>query len=134
EGQRERRRVAERTPLRDPWTQLSRNNLALVGSLLAVLFGLAAIFGPIAAPQDPAHQDLFNTFARPLSHGHLLGTDQLGRDILSRLLQGIRISMAVGVVTTAAVLVVGSVMGMVAGYYRGWVDRLIHGLVGVVWG
>jgi peptide/nickel transport system permease protein len=134
EEQVERLRLAKRTPLRDAWAQLSSNKLALVGSLLAVLFGLAAIFGPIAAPEDPAQQDLFNTFAHPLSHGHLLGTDQLGRDILSRLLQGIRISMAVGALTTAAVLVVGTVMGMVAGYYRGWVDTIINGLVEMVWG
>jgi peptide/nickel transport system permease protein len=130
----ERLRLAKSTPLRDAWYLLSRNKLALVGSIIAVLFGLAAIFGPIFAPEDPARQDLLASFESPFSHGHLLGTDQLGRDILSRLLEGIRISMAVGFLTTVAVLVVGTVAGMLAGYYRGWVDTIINGIVEMVWG
>jgi peptide/nickel transport system permease protein len=130
----ERLRLAKSTPLRDAWYQLSRNKLALTGSIIAVLFGLAAIFGPIFAPEDPAKQDLLAGFEPPLSGDHLLGTDQLGRDVLSRLLEGIRISMAVGLLTTLAVLVVGTIAGMVAGYYRGWIDRLINGIVEMVWG
>jgi peptide/nickel transport system permease protein len=134
EQQVEQLRLRRHTPLRDAWYLLSRNKLALVGSVLAVLFGLAAIFGPMFAPEDPARQDLLNSFARPLSDDHLLGTDQLGRDILSRLLEGIRISMAVGLLTTLAVLVIGSAVGMVAGYYRGWIDTIINGFVEMVWG
>jgi peptide/nickel transport system permease protein len=101
---------------------------------MAVVFGLIAIFGPMFAPHDYARQDLLNSYAKPLSEGHLLGTDQLGRDELSRLLEGIRISMGVGVVTTAAVLIIGTVVGIVAGYYRGWVDTIINGFVEMVWG
>lgn len=134
EQQVEQLRLRRHTPLRDAWYLLSRNKLALVGSALAVLFGLAAIFGPILAPEDPAKQDLLNSFQRPFSGDHLLGTDQLGRDTLSRLLEGIRISMAVGVLTTLAVLVIGSAVGMVAGYYRGWIDTIINGFVEMVWG
>jgi peptide/nickel transport system permease protein len=134
EQQVEQLRLAKSTPLRDAWYQLSRNKLALVGSIIAVLFGLAAIFGPVFAPEDPAKQDLLASFAPPFSHDHLLGTDQLGRDILSRLLEGIRISMAVGFLTTLAVLVVGTIAGMIAGYYRGWVDTIINGIVEMVWG
>src|ERR671931_1647030 len=134
EEQVERLRLAKSTPLRDAWYQLSRNKLALVGSIIAVLFALAAIFGPMFAPEDPAKQDLLATFEPPLKGDHLLGTDQLGRDILSRLLEGIRISMAVGLLTTLAVLVIGTIAGMVAGYYRGWVDTIINGIVEMVWG
>lgn len=126
--------LQRRSLLQDVWRQLSGNKLALVGSAIAVLFGLIAIFGPMFAPYDYAQQDLLNSFAKPFSHGHLLGTDQLGRDELSRLLEGIRISMGVGVVTTAAVLIIGTVVGMVAGYYRGWVDTIINGAVEMVWG
>jgi peptide/nickel transport system permease protein len=126
--------LERRSPLRDAWRQLSSNKLALVGSAIAVVFGLIAIFGPMFAPHDYARQDLLNSYAKPLSEGHLLGTDQLGRDELSRLLEGIRISMGVGVVTTAAVLIIGTVVGMVAGYYRGWVDTIINGFVEMVWG
>jgi peptide/nickel transport system permease protein len=70
----------------------------------------------------------------PLSKGHLLGTDELGRDLLSRLLLGIRISMAVGLGTTSIALGIGTIVGMLAGYYRGWVDRVLNGLVELVWG
>lgn len=124
----------KRTPTRDAWYLLSRNKLVLVGSILAFLFGLTAIFGPMFAPYDPADQDLLNAFAPPLSPGHVLGTDQLGRDMLSRLLEGIRISFAVGAVTTAVVLVIGTIAGMVAGYYRGMTDTVINGFVEMVWG
>jgi peptide/nickel transport system permease protein len=126
--------LERRSPLRDAWQQLSNNKLALVGSIIAVAFGLIAIFGPMFAPHDYARQDLLNSYAKPLREGHLLGTDQLGRDELSRLLEGIRISMGVGVVTTAAVLIIGTVVGIVAGYYRGWVDTIINGFVEMVWG
>ena len=134
EQQLESLQLRKRTPVRDAWYLLSRNKLVLAGSILAFLFALTAIFGPIFAPYDPADQDLLNAFARPLSPGHLLGTDQLGRDMLSRLLQGIRISFVVGAVTTAVVLVIGTIAGMVAGYYRGRTDTVVNGLVEMVWG
>jgi peptide/nickel transport system permease protein len=108
--------------------------LALGGSVIVVFFTLVAIVGPALAPYDYAKQVLSDTLLPPLSKGHLLGTDPLGRDLLSRLLLGIRISMAVGLGTTAIALVVGTVVGMLAGYYRGWVDRILNGLVELVWG
>jgi len=119
---------------RDAWYELSRNKLALGGSLIVVFFTIVAIVGPALAPYDYAKQVLSDTLLPPLSKGHLLGTDPLGRDLLSRLLLGIRISMAVGLGTTAIALVVGTVVGMLAGYYRGWVDRILNGFVELVWG
>src|SRR2546430_895692 len=97
-------RGAKRTPWRDARYRLSRNKLALAGSVIALLFVLAAIFGPLAAPYDPAAQDLLSAREAPGAAGHLLGTDSLGRDQLSRLLQGIRISMEVGLLTTLVAL------------------------------
>jgi ABC-type dipeptide/oligopeptide/nickel transport system permease subunit len=119
---------------RDAWYELSRNKLALGGSVIVVFFTLVAIVGPALAPYDYAKQVLSDTLLPPFTRGHLLGTDALGRDLLSRLLLGIRISMAVGLGTTAIALVVGTVVGMLAGYYRGWVDRILNGLVELVWG
>ncbi len=120
--------------LQDAWYELSRNKLALGGSFIAIFFALVAIVGPALAPYDYARQVLRDALLPPLSRGHLLGTDELGRDLLSRLLLGIRISMAVGLGTTAIALVVGSAAGMLAGYYRGWVDKIINGLVELIWG
>jgi ABC-type dipeptide/oligopeptide/nickel transport system permease subunit len=130
----ERLRTAKRTPWRDALYLLSRNKLALVGTIIVLLFVLAAIFGPLAAPYDPAYQDLLSAREGPGAAGHLLGTDSLGRDELSRVLQGIRTSIAVGLLPTLIALVVGSLVGMVSGYYRGWVDKILNGLVEMVWG
>jgi ABC-type dipeptide/oligopeptide/nickel transport system permease subunit len=118
----------------DAWYELSRNKLALGGAVIVVFFTLVAIVGPALAPYDYAKQVLSDNLLPPLSSGHLLGTDALGRDVLSRLLLGVRISMAVGLGTTAIALVIGTIVGMLAGYYRGWVDRVLSGFVELVWG
>ena len=118
----------------EAWYVLSRNKLALAGSAIAALFVLVAIFGPMLAPYDYAKQSLSTALQPPLSPDHLLGSDALGRDVLSRLLMGIRISIAVGLGTTLISLVVGTLFGMVAGYYRGWVDTILNGFVEMVWG
>ena len=118
----------------DAWYELSRNKLAVGGLLIVVFFTLVAIFGPALAPYDYAKQVLIDNLLPPITKGHLLGTDELGRDLLSRLLLGIRISMAVGLGTTAIALSIGTVVGMLAGYYRGWVDRILNGFVELVWG
>ena len=119
---------------RDAWYELSRNKLAVAGSLIVAFFTLVAIVGPALAPYDYAKQVLSDALLPPLSKGHLFGTDELGRDLFSRLLLGIRISMLVGLGTTAIALSVGTVAGMLAGYYRGWADRIINGFVELVWG
>ena len=130
----ERLWAARPSPWRDAWYELARNKLAVVGSVIVVFFTLVAIVGPVLAPYDYAKQVLSDNLLPPLSKGHLLGTDALGRDLLSRLLLGIRISMAVGLGTTAIALSIGTVAGMLAGYYRGWVDKILNGLVELVWG
>src|SRR5207253_702607 len=119
---------------RDAWWELSRNKLALGGAAIVAFFTLVAIFGPMLAPYDYANQVLSDVLLPPFTGGHVFGTDELGRDVLSRLLLGIRISMIVGLGTTAIALSVGTVAGMLAGYYRGWVDRIINGFVELVWG
>src|SRR3989454_5279634 len=80
---------------RDAWYELRRNKLAVAGSSIVVLFTLVVIVGPALAPYDYAKQVLSDVLLPPLSKGHLLGTDELGRGLLSRLLLGIRISMLV---------------------------------------
>ena len=106
-----------------------RNPLALVGtaSILAILG--AAIFAPWVAPYDPLTMDLLDTYLPPGSPGHLLGTDNFGRDLLSRLIFGSRISLAIGVVVVAIAATLGTLLGVLAGYYGGWVDNLIMRLV-----
>jgi peptide/nickel transport system permease protein len=106
--------------------RLARHNpLAAIGVVLVAMFLLAALFAPWLAPQDPARIDLPNRLTTP-SAQHLAGTDELGRDILSRLIWGARISMLVGGSVVAFSLFLGLMIGSVAGYYGGRIDRFVN--------
>ena len=106
--------------------RLARHNpLATVGVVLVAIFVLCAIFAPWIAPQDPAYIDLPNRLQSPSAH-HLAGTDELGRDILSRLIWGARISMFVGSSVVICSLFLGLIVGSVAGYYGGGIDRFVN--------
>lgn len=101
------------------------NPLAAIGVVLVVLFVFCAIFAPWLAPQDPAHIDLPNRLDPP-SVSQWCGTDELGRDICSRLIYGARISMLVGSCVVFASLSLGLIIGSIAGYYGGRIDRFIN--------
>jgi peptide/nickel transport system permease protein len=104
------------------------NVLASIGIVLVAIFVICALFAPWIAPQDPAHIDLPNRLAGP-SPAHWCGTDELGRDILSRLIYGSRISMLVGSCVVAASLALGLIVGSIAGYYGGRIDRFVNVVV-----
>jgi peptide/nickel transport system permease protein len=101
------------------------NPLAVIGVVLVIIFVIFALFSPWIAPQDPAHIDLPTRLQRP-SAAHWCGTDELGRDILSRLIYGSRISMLVGSSVVAVSLALGLIIGSIAGYYGGRIDRFIN--------
>jgi peptide/nickel transport system permease protein len=101
------------------------NPLAAIGVALVILFVLCAIFAPWIAPHDPGHIDL-PTRLTPPSASHWCGTDELGRDICSRLIYGARISMLVGSCVVLASLSFGLVIGSIAGYYGGRIDRFVN--------
>ncbi len=105
-----------------------RNPLAAIGVALVAIFVILAIFGPWLAPQDPAHIDLPARLSAP-SRAHWFGTDELGRDIFSRIIYGARISMLVGSSVVALSLALGLVVGSIAGYYGGRVDRVVNVVV-----
>jgi len=105
-----------------------RNPLATIGVLLVVMFTLFALLAPWIAPQDPAHIDLAIRLSPP-SAAHWCGTDELGRDILSRLIYGSQVSMLVGSSVVAASLAIGLIIGSLAGYYGGRLDRFINVVV-----
>lgn len=102
-----------------------RNPLATAGVILIAVFFVFAAFAPWIAPQDPAAIDLPSRLASP-SHAHWFGTDELGRDILSRTIYGARISMVVGGCVVLASLGIGLIIGSVAGYYGGAIDRFVN--------
>jgi peptide/nickel transport system permease protein len=101
------------------------NRLATLGVVMICLFALFAAFAPWLAPQDPAHIDLPARLAHP-SASHWMGTDELGRDVFSRIIYGARISMLVGTCVVAASLLLGLIFGCIAGYYGGRIDRIFN--------
>lgn len=103
---------------------LNESLTAKIGIILISCFVLMAIFGPLLAPYKPLVQDLTNRFLPP-SAEHPFGTDQLGRDIFSRVLYGSRISLVMGVVVTSILFIIGTTLGLVAGYFGGRVDELL---------
>ena len=121
--------VPEQTGLwTDVWQRFRRNRLAVVGAVIVVILALDAIFVPVLVPigliQDPLKQDVVHAYATPSVH-HLLGADYLGRDMLSRLMFGARISLLVGVVVQGIILVIGGAIGLTSGYSGGRVDNLL---------
>ena len=104
------------------------NPLAAIGVVLVVLFVVFAIFAPWIAPHDPAAIDLPARLSPP-SHAHWFGTDELGRDILSRIIYGARISMFVGGGVVIISLALGLIIGSIAGYYGGRIDRFVNVVV-----
>jgi peptide/nickel transport system permease protein len=114
-----------------PWTDWRQRLTELLRgapklSLLVLAFAAAcAIFAPWLAPHDPVKASLSNTFALPSLAGHLLGTDHLGRDILSRLIYGARISVTVGFLAVFVSGAVGSVIAVLSGFFRGWLDGVL---------
>ena len=107
---------------------LLRNRLAALGIALVIVFLIFALFAPWIAPRDPAQLDLATRLEAP-SRAHWFGTDELGRDILSRVIYGARISMLVGVSVVAASLLLGLILGSIAGYYGGGIDRFFNVVV-----
>ena len=104
------------------------NPLAASGVVLVVIFVILALFAPWIAPQDPAHIELPTRLSSP-STAHWFGTDELGRDILSRVIYGSRISMLVGSSVVAVSLTLGLIIGSIAGYYGGRLDRFVNVVV-----
>ena len=104
------------------------NLLASAGVVLVIVFVACAVFAPWIAPQDPARIDLPARLMGP-SASHWFGTDELGRDFLSRIIYGARISMLVGSCVVAASLTLGLIFGSIAGYYGGVTDRLLNVVV-----
>ncbi|MDO5709199.1 MAG: ABC transporter permease [Coriobacteriales bacterium] len=112
------------------WRIFKKNKLGMVCLVIVVLLMLIAVFAPLIAPYDPYAIELTNRLAKPTS-AHVLGTDELGRDILSRIIYGCRISLSVGVISQAIALFIGFFAGVVAGYFGGKVDMVISFIIQV---
>ena len=109
---------------REIWKRLRKQRLAMIGGGILFLLLFVALCAPVLAPHDPMEQNLYARLAPP-SLEHPLGTDDFGRDILSRMIYGSRISLRIGGASITAALLVGTLLGLWAGYWGGWADTLI---------
>jgi oligopeptide transport system permease protein len=126
------RSASSRGPWQDAWRRLRRNRAAIAGLVFIGLVACGAIFADWLAPYPFWQQDV-TAVRQPPSPQHWLGTDELGRDVLSRLLYGARISLAVGLIVQALILLIGVPIGALAGYFGGWLDTLLMRAVDVLY-
>jgi peptide/nickel transport system permease protein len=127
------------TPLRRFWSEFAESKLALFGLAMLIVIILIAIFAPLISPQNPydlGQLDIMDSKLAPgeksvAGNAHLLGTDDQGRDMLSAIFYGLRISLGVGIASTVFALAIGLFFGMIAAYFGGWVDTLIMRIVDI---
>jgi len=117
--------------VREVWRRLKRNHAAIVGGIIVLLFVTIAILAPWIAPYPPNEGDLAKRL-NPPSWEYLLGTDPLGRDLLSRVIYGARISLQIQVIAVSIAMVIGTLLGMIGGYYGGKMDHLIMRLMDIL--
>lgn len=113
------------------WLRIRRNNLAMAGLVIVTILILVAVFAPWIAPHDPFVQDLGNRLKPPGTPGHWLGTDDFGRDILSRIIHGARITLYIIALVAVTAPVLGLLIGTVSGYFGGWIDAVLMRLTDI---
>jgi len=126
-------RVAPRTPGAAVWRRMRRNRTAMLGLAVLVLFAISGIFAPYLAPYDPYRSDLEGSLIGP-SRTHWLGTDELGRDILTRIVYGARVSMVIGAISVSIGVALGVPVGLFAGYFGGRFDLFSQRVIDVLLG
>ncbi|UCF31515.1 MAG: ABC transporter permease [bacterium] len=126
-----------RHPFFDQLEKLFRNRTGVAGLIIISVFVLCAVFAPFIAPHDPVENALYEQLKPPAwkeggRSSNLLGTDDLGRDILSRLIFGARVSLMVGVVSVGIAVFLGTLFGAIAGYFKGWPDNVIMRVMDII--
>jgi peptide/nickel transport system permease protein len=122
-------------PAAEPRRRRNRSRLnptLITGASLLGIIVLAAVFAPLLTSWDPIQQDLGNALADPGTGGHLLGTDQLGRDVWARLLYGARVDLRVGALAVLFPFLIGATLGLIGGWFGGWFDTLLMRVVDMV--
>lgn len=113
-----------KSPFQLAYRRFVKNRMAVVGLILLTIIVLISVFAPLLTSHDPLDSDMYNIEAPP-SDEHILGTDDMGRDVYARLLYGGRISLLIGLLTMIFTVLIGAVLGAIAGYYGKWIDTLI---------
>jgi len=131
------RNPEDRHPFFDQIEKLFKNKTGLAGLIIITIFAAAAVFAPVISPHNPVENALYDQLKPPVweeggATKNLLGTDDLGRDILSRLIYGARVSLTLGVVSVGLALTLGTLLGALAGFYKGWLDNLIMRFMDII--
>jgi len=113
------------------WKRLRKNKLSVIGGIIVLTLFMIAVSAPLISPYNPDHIDRKHVLEPPGLH-HLMGTDDLGRDVLSRMIWGARISLAVGFVAIGIATIIGTILGAISGYYGGWFDRIIMRFIDIM--
>ncbi|TNF45966.1 ABC transporter permease [bacterium] len=126
-----------RHPFFDQLEKLFKNKTGVAGLIIISIFVLCALFAPLISPHNPVENALYDQLKPPVwdeggSSKNLLGTDDLGRDILSRLIYGARVSLMVGLVSVGIAVLLGTLFGAIAGYFGGWLDNVIMRIMDII--
>ncbi|MEL7259926.1 MAG: ABC transporter permease [Pseudomonadota bacterium] len=113
-----------RSPFAEAWDMFLRNHAAMVALAILALISVGAVIGPILYPTDPFEM-VWAPFSTPGAQGFLLGTDYLGRDLLSMIINGARVSLLIGLAAALVSIFIGVTVGALAGFYRGWVEEVL---------
>jgi peptide/nickel transport system permease protein/dipeptide transport system permease protein len=132
-----RKSPEDRHPLLDQLSQLWRNKTAVAGLIIVAGFVFAAFLAPVLSPHDPVETSLYDQLKPPVwadggAKKNILGTDDLGRDILSRIIYGARVSLIVAVVSVGLAFVFGTLLGSISGYYKGSLDNVIMRIMDII--
>ena len=127
----------DRHPIFDQIEKLLKNRTAVAGLIVISLFAFAAVLAPVISPHNPNENALYDQLKPPIwspegATKNILGTDDMGRDMLSRLIYGARVSLTLGIVSVGIAFLFGSFMGALAGYYKGWPDNLIMRFMDII--
>lgn len=121
-----------RTPMSEFKRKFKKQTPAIIAGLFILFIVVIAILAPWIVPYDPENFFDYDKLNQPPSWEHWMGVDSLGRDIMSRIIMGARISLAAGFISVALGMIFGTVLGLLAGYYEGWIDRLVMRLSDVL--
>lgn len=116
---------------KDFFQLITQSKSVLIGGAFVLVVVICAIFAPVISTHDPYEMNMSERLLTPMEDGHILGTDQYGRDLFSRIIYGARVSLEVGLVSVVLAMVIGVTLGLVSGYYGGWVDTLIMRIVDI---
>ncbi|NNL75911.1 MAG: ABC transporter permease [Desulfobacterales bacterium] len=127
----------DRHPMLEQLSQLWRNKIAIVGLVIITVFISTAVFAPLLSPHDPLEVSLYDQIKPPVWHEkgtwkNILGTDDLGRDTLSRIIFGARVSLAVALISVGLAFFFGVLLGSISGYYKGWIDSVIMRIMDII--